>query len=244
MKMKEIERATGVSREAIRFYIREGLLPEPERPKKNVARYTDAHVAGLRTIKQLQEDQKLPLDIIKAFMTSKMDVKGVDLSDVADIEGALSARFSADGAQERATVRQAAKKSGLSKRDILALNKTGMIALQEGEDGEKTLLPDDMDILVHWGELTKAGFSKSRGFHADMAQLYVQFTQWLADQEATLFLKHMSGALNSDDTAAAAAEGITHLNAVLALMRKRALLARLREAGAKGAGKRKKKASN
>ena len=34
MKMKELEARTGVGREAIRFYIREGLLPEPERPKR------------------------------------------------------------------------------------------------------------------------------------------------------------------------------------------------------------------
>ena len=39
MKMKELERETGVGRETIRFYIREGLLPEPERPKRNVAAY-------------------------------------------------------------------------------------------------------------------------------------------------------------------------------------------------------------
>ena len=29
VKMKDLERATGVSRETIRYYIREGLLPEP-----------------------------------------------------------------------------------------------------------------------------------------------------------------------------------------------------------------------
>ena len=37
LKMKDLERTTGVGREAIRFYIREGLLPEPERPSRNVA---------------------------------------------------------------------------------------------------------------------------------------------------------------------------------------------------------------
>ena len=32
MRMRDLERATGVGRETIRFYIREGLLPEPARP--------------------------------------------------------------------------------------------------------------------------------------------------------------------------------------------------------------------
>ena len=39
MRMRDLERATGVGRETIRFYIREGLLPEPERPGRNVAWY-------------------------------------------------------------------------------------------------------------------------------------------------------------------------------------------------------------
>ena len=33
LKMKDLEAQTGVSREAIHFYLREGLLPEPQRLK-------------------------------------------------------------------------------------------------------------------------------------------------------------------------------------------------------------------
>lgn len=242
MKMKEIERLSGVSREAIRFYIREGLLPEPDRPKKNVARYHEAHVAGLRTIKQLQEEQLLPLDVIKAVMTSKMDVKGADLEDIGDIESALRALLPDMDASEPIALRRAAKKTGLSKSDILGLSKIGMVTLQESDSGEKVLSPEDVEILSHWGNLAKAGFSKSRGFRADMAQLYVLFTQWLADQEASLFLKHIPGTLSAEETAGAAAQGIVHLNAVLALMRKRALLDRLKQASETGPKKRKKKA--
>ena len=44
MKMQDLERATGVGRETIRFYIREGLLPQPERPNRNVAWYDESFV--------------------------------------------------------------------------------------------------------------------------------------------------------------------------------------------------------
>ena len=37
MKMAELERRSGVGRETIRYYIREGLLPERERRARNVA---------------------------------------------------------------------------------------------------------------------------------------------------------------------------------------------------------------
>ncbi len=44
MKMQDLERATGVGRETIRFYIREGLLPQPTRPSRNVAWYDESFV--------------------------------------------------------------------------------------------------------------------------------------------------------------------------------------------------------
>ena len=54
MKMKELEAATGIGRETIRYYIREGLLPEPVRPKRNVATYGREHVKRLNLIRRLQ----------------------------------------------------------------------------------------------------------------------------------------------------------------------------------------------
>lgn len=61
MKMRELEARTGVNRETIRVYLRVGLLPEPARPKPNVADYDDTHVAGIQAIQRLQRDYRLPL---------------------------------------------------------------------------------------------------------------------------------------------------------------------------------------
>ena len=67
-KMKDLERASGVGRETIRFYIREGLLPEPERPGRNVAWYDPSFVERLALIKELQRKRFLPLHAIKAIV--------------------------------------------------------------------------------------------------------------------------------------------------------------------------------
>ena len=45
--MRDLERASGVGRETIRYYIGLGLLPEPARPKPNVADYGEEHVSRL-----------------------------------------------------------------------------------------------------------------------------------------------------------------------------------------------------
>ena len=71
LKMKDLERATGVGRETIRFYIREGLLPEPARPGRNVAWYDGAFIERIQLIKELQQKRFLPLHAItiKNFKT-------------------------------------------------------------------------------------------------------------------------------------------------------------------------------
>src|SRR5205809_7856653 len=70
MKMKDLERATGVGRESIRFYIHEGLLPEPVRPSRNVAWYDESFVDRIALIKELQQKRFLPLHVIKAIVAN------------------------------------------------------------------------------------------------------------------------------------------------------------------------------
>ncbi len=53
LKMKDLERMNGVGRETIRYYIHEGLLPEPERPARNVAWYSEEFVERIDAIKEL-----------------------------------------------------------------------------------------------------------------------------------------------------------------------------------------------
>ena len=68
IKMKELEAQTGVNREAIRFYIREGILPEPEKPKRNVAFYSDVHIKRLLAIKYMQTEREMSLSRIKSIL--------------------------------------------------------------------------------------------------------------------------------------------------------------------------------
>ena len=67
MRMRDLEKASGVSRETIRFYIREGLLPEPDRTHRNSATYSDDHLARLLTIRRLRDERFLPLSVIRSL---------------------------------------------------------------------------------------------------------------------------------------------------------------------------------
>lgn len=68
MKISELTKQTGVSKETIHHYIREGLLRKPRKTGKNAADYSDAYVRQVRLIKELRDHYFLPLPIIKKIM--------------------------------------------------------------------------------------------------------------------------------------------------------------------------------
>lgn len=53
MKISELSARTGVTVPTIKYYLREGLLPEGERTSPTQATYSDAHVRRLRVIRAL-----------------------------------------------------------------------------------------------------------------------------------------------------------------------------------------------
>lgn len=53
MRISELSRVSGVPVATIKFYLREGLLPEGVRTSPNQAQYEDAHVQRLRLIRAL-----------------------------------------------------------------------------------------------------------------------------------------------------------------------------------------------
>lgn len=70
MRMAELASRSGVSRETIHFYLREGLLPKPRKGGRTVAYYDESHLARLQTIRRLREEKYLPLSVIKRVIDS------------------------------------------------------------------------------------------------------------------------------------------------------------------------------
>lgn len=71
MKISELTKRTGVSKENIHHYIREGLLRKPRKTGKNTADYSDAYVRQVRLIKELRDHYFLPLPIIRKIMKAQ-----------------------------------------------------------------------------------------------------------------------------------------------------------------------------
>jgi DNA-binding transcriptional MerR regulator len=70
LKISELSEASGVPVATIRHYLREGLLPEPVKTSRNMAYYPPEFVERIRRIKQLQEEQYMPLRVIRDVLDS------------------------------------------------------------------------------------------------------------------------------------------------------------------------------
>ncbi len=65
MRIRELAEKAGVSRHAIHYYYREGLLPPPLKTARTMALYTEAHLECLRFIRKLREDRDMPVAAIR-----------------------------------------------------------------------------------------------------------------------------------------------------------------------------------
>jgi DNA-binding transcriptional MerR regulator len=77
LKMKELMAQSDESKSTILFYIKEGILPEPQKPKPNVHLYDESCVPILKFIKYLQHNFSYSIAEIKAiFQDNNFDFNG------------------------------------------------------------------------------------------------------------------------------------------------------------------------
>lgn len=228
MKMRELEQRTGVGRETIRYYLKEGLLPEPERPKPNVAHYSDAHVRAIVAIKKLQADRFLPLAAIKRALNG--DISGLPPETIAypHFTDLLASRLGAgagdEGFQPLADVLARHRDVAL---DIAMLTSVGVIAPRgTGEGALVTRL--DAQILGLWADMRAAGFSRGLGFEGDVFAEDIKRAQDIAKQDVRNFLSRVQGRLDEVSAAAMAQRGMELSHALRGLFYVKAILAELR----------------
>ena len=93
LKISGLEKATGVPRTTIHFYMREGLLPPPQKTGRSVAFYGERHVARLREILWLK-DRGLGLQDIRRVLEQDVGAQAEEHVDlVAQRDQALKTRI-------------------------------------------------------------------------------------------------------------------------------------------------------
>jgi len=227
MKMRELEQRSGVGRETIRYYIRMGLLPEPARPKPNVADYADEHVRRLGVIKRLQAERYLPLSFIKQVLDRPTSG---EIAALPGLEGMLAASLGVAAANGGTSLAEAAAQAGLTPAELDVLVRDGVVEARQGVLG-----PLDLAIAKAWGRVKASGYSPEAGFFAEDAQIYVAALAPLARREIERFYGRLTGSGTVEDAARLGQAGIELINDLLALLRTRMLLGLVAEMNANAA---------
>jgi DNA-binding transcriptional MerR regulator len=86
MRMAELAKLSGVARETIHYYLREGLLAPGEKSGKTISYYDDSHLERLRLIRHLREEKYLPVAVIRSILRAGLEGSlGSDLDTLADV---------------------------------------------------------------------------------------------------------------------------------------------------------------
>jgi DNA-binding transcriptional MerR regulator len=221
--MKDLERATGVGRETIRFYIHEGLLPSPKRPAKNVAWYDESFVERILAVKKLQTERYLPLAVIKSIVGGEDAPVEAEMETLLDLDRTLSPAARDRSARPPERLSALAKRVGLSAKEILAVAKTEAIAVTT-RNGDQWLEGRDVALVECWANARRAGYTEDVGFSADTLTMYVDFCRWLVRQELRNFTSHVTGKADPERIQRMAEVGIPNSGEILRLIHERVLL--------------------
>ena len=158
IKISELANLTGVSKQTIHFYMREGLLPPPVKTSNNMAYYGPEYIKDIQLIKELKETRYLPLAVIKMILTAKR--KGDDYADADHLEFIEELFTSAPAAETSSSISESELiiESHLSLNEIERLEELKLMTPLISTEGKRY---DDMDISIARmaGRLLKMGMS-------------------------------------------------------------------------------------
>ncbi len=223
MRMRELEKASGTSRETIRFYIREGLLPEPRRTHRNSATYTDDHLARLIAIRRLKDERFLPLSVIRSLFAGAETTDWMSANMLPEVDHLLRARLDADAAREDAVA--LCRAVGGDPDNLADAATVGVITI--APDG--SLSPRDARILKLLIDLDRLGFTRQRGYaHEGMVRV-MEVMRGLAERDIQEFFERVAPHVGDLEAADMAERAIGIHNQLMAEFFTRELLALLAE---------------
>jgi DNA-binding transcriptional MerR regulator len=193
----ELASRAGVSVDTVRFYQARGLLPQPERAGR-VAWYGDAHLEILQRIRDLKE-KGFTLASIGRLLDGDLDV--ADQALVAALEKPAPGPAGTAGFL---TLDQLAERTGVSPALLQAIEREGLLAPRETDDGP-VYTEDDAATVTAGLQLLEAGLPL--GELLALAREHDAAMRPVAERAVDLFVRFVRdpirGGAPSDEEAAA-----------------------------------------
>ena len=162
MKISELAKRTGVPKETIHYYIREGVLRKPRKTGKNIADYNETYVDQIRIIKGLQDNYYLPLSVIKKIIKHH---KKQSLSEQSSFQFASEYFRPLDRLfTNEVTGRELFRKAtGLSRKWLATMEEWNVITAEE-RNGQPVYSQDDVILGKLLVDMDRIGFGPKNGY--------------------------------------------------------------------------------
>lgn len=192
-RMKDLCELTGLSRQAIHFYVQQGLVPPGKKTGRNMAYYGEEHVERLLLVRKLQHERFLPLKAIKAVLDGKA---GRFAPEQRQILREIKDRLAERSLRRPERVRtldalSVCKQHGVQLEDLERMAEIGLVALIE-DGGKPRIAEDDAWIVEHWGRIRALGFTEALGFSVDQLRMYEEAVTTLFEREKELMLARIA----------------------------------------------------
>jgi len=176
MKISQLVKRTGVPKETIHFYIREGLLRKPRKSSVNTADYNERYVDQIQLIKDLRDNYYLPIPEIKKIVKDfrKQSPSGQAISQFYSRFFRPADRLFAQEIKGRDDFRQ---KTGLGKKWLAKAEEWGVITPEVLENGEALFSPDDVAIGKLMVDMDHLGFGPKDGFDPEDLRHIAEFVK-------------------------------------------------------------------
>lgn len=227
MKMRELEARTGVNRETIRVYLREGLLPEPSRPARNVADYGEEHVRAILAVRKLQRDSGMTLPQIAHVLRGGAASRPVGATAFGHLEELVAARVGVR--KSVVALDDLVQQMPHAREDARVLDRIGAIKLAK-RSGVDVLSVTDAGLVNLWGRMREAGFDEARGFPPEILGYYIEAAEYVAGKEAQIFLEQVEGKIEEDEAASMLEFALPTMLEFFGLLRLKIFLRNIRRA--------------
>lgn len=188
-RMKDLCDLTGLSRQAIHFYIQQGLVPAGHKTGRNMAWYGPEHVERLELVRRLQHERFLPLKAIRALLENETgEFSPEQRTLLRDIKSRLASSELAGAAQrEVVDLAAVAARAGVEVAEVRRLADLGLIAITD--DG---IAADDVWMIELWGQIRALGFTAELGFDVEDLSIYEEAVASMFSRERTILLERMA----------------------------------------------------
>ncbi|NOR57747.1 MAG: MerR family transcriptional regulator [Sulfurimonas sp.] len=171
MKMSQLTKVSDTPKSTILYYIKEGLLPEPHKPKPNQHLYEESCVEMIEFIKYLQNHFGLSISEIKTIVHHK----DFDFNKAFEILlGTLDVIMGKSG-QETIDEKELCKRFGISENKLQEYIDQGLLFKRDGYFTQKEL--EIVEILCE---------GEANGIDTDILQSYIEHARQLAMLEVKL----------------------------------------------------------